>query len=193
MLTSLTIKYHFPLAILTMGLHGIGFSFTYATAIGAAQKWFPESRKGIVGSIVISGYGYGSLIWIPLQTAFVNPENVKAVYDPRCNNTNVSMQTNDEDNLDCDNLYYSDHEMLSRIPWMFLLLGGIYFICGIVATMLITEPHEVSSETMKKADSKRKEKDSKNIEPLDVLKTKTFYQVSITLLNSNVFSDPYIL
>ena len=36
-------------------MHGLGFSFVYATAIGAAQKWFPKNRKGFVGSIVLSG------------------------------------------------------------------------------------------------------------------------------------------
>ena len=32
--------------------------------------------SGLVSSLVISGYGYGSLIWIPMETAFVNPDNV---------------------------------------------------------------------------------------------------------------------
>ena len=30
-----------------------------------------------MGSIVVSGYGFGSLVWIPAETAFVNPENIK--------------------------------------------------------------------------------------------------------------------
>ena len=75
MLTFLTIKSYFALAIVTLALHGLGFSFVYATAISAAQKWFPRSRRGLVGSLVLSGYGYGSLIWVPIQTAFVNPGN----------------------------------------------------------------------------------------------------------------------
>jgi hypothetical protein len=28
-----------------MSFHGLGFSLVYATAIGAAQKWFPASVK----------------------------------------------------------------------------------------------------------------------------------------------------
>ena len=32
--------------------------------------------SGLISSLVISGYGYGSLIWIPMETAFVNPDNV---------------------------------------------------------------------------------------------------------------------
>ena len=44
----------------------------------AISQWFPDKR-GIVGSIVIAGSGYGPAIWIPLQTLYVNPDNVAAV------------------------------------------------------------------------------------------------------------------
>ena len=40
-------------------------------------QWFPNKR-GLMGSIVGAGSG-GSIIWIPLQTAYVNPDNVAAV------------------------------------------------------------------------------------------------------------------
>jgi hypothetical protein len=29
---------------------------------------------------VIAGYGFGGLIWIPVQTSFVNPNNIKVGY-----------------------------------------------------------------------------------------------------------------
>ena len=32
-----------------------------------------------MASIAIGGYGFGSVIWIPVQTAFVNPHNIPAV------------------------------------------------------------------------------------------------------------------
>ena len=63
------------------------------------------------------GYGFGSLIWIPIQTAYVNPENVKAELDPQCD------ANAEEADIDCKNLYYRDPELLSRIPWMFFILG----------------------------------------------------------------------
>ena len=62
MSTYFTIKLWFPLAILSLAAHGLAFSFVYATAIGAAQKWFPQNKRGFVGSIVISGYGFGEEI-----------------------------------------------------------------------------------------------------------------------------------
>ena len=36
-----------------------------------------------MGSIVVSGYGFGSLVWIPAETAFVNPGNIKPAA-PEC-------------------------------------------------------------------------------------------------------------
>ena len=182
MLTFWTIKYYFPLAIVTLALHGLGFSFVYATAIGAAQKWFPKSKKGFVGSIVLSGYGYGSLIWIPLQTSFVNPDNVKAEYDPGCyNNATKDYLETEETSSDCNNRYYTDPDMLARIPWMFLMLGGIYALCGMIATILIAEPDDVYSETMSissdSADSPKHQVIQHNYKPTEVLKKATFYQV----------------
>ena len=59
MLTFVTIKYWFCLAVLSLAAHGLAFSFIYATAIGAAQAWFPQNKRGFVGSFVLSGYGFG--------------------------------------------------------------------------------------------------------------------------------------
>jgi hypothetical protein len=32
-----------------------------------------------MGSFALAGYGYGAVIWNPLETAFVNPENIPPV------------------------------------------------------------------------------------------------------------------
>jgi len=34
-----------------------------------------------MGSCVIAAYGFGGVIWNPLETAFVNPDNVSPVED----------------------------------------------------------------------------------------------------------------
>jgi len=196
MLTYLTVQYWFILAILSMGCHGIGFSFVYATAIGAAQKWFPPDRKGLVGSIVVSGYGFGSLLWVPIQTAFVNPDNVKAVIDPNC-----TFAGTEYEQTKCD-LYFVDNDMLGRIPWMFFMLGVTYFIMGVISVILISEPetnkYTHGEENRIELHEKEKQKkeviekiDPKNVfslSPLQVLKTPVFYQIwlgffSISLTN----------
>merc|ERR1711892_571026 len=132
-LTYFSIQYWFPLVIISLSCHAIGFSFAYATAIGAAQKWFSQEKKGLVGSFVIAGYGFGSMIWIPIQTGFVNPDNIDAVIDPNC-----SYVGTDDEEL-CD-FYFVDPDLLSKVPGMFALLGGIFLIMGIVSWLLISEP-----------------------------------------------------
>ena len=69
---------------------------------------------------------------------------------------------------------------------MFLMLGIIYAVFGIIATILISEPEESQSEIMS---LKSEESDSEAVKseeireeprsysPLEVLKTATFYQV----------------
>ena len=190
MLTSVTASLHFILAIASLSLHGLGFSFVYATAIGAAQKWFPASKRGFVGSIVVSGYGFGSLIWVPLQTAYVNPHNLQAELDPRC------LVASHDGDLDCHNLYFTDPDLLSRIPSMFLVLGCIYAICGFISLLLISEPENVeATERVSVLSPSGKQKQynyntiqqedkdlscheiQKSLKPSEVLKTATFYQV----------------
>ena len=171
MLTWLTIKYWFPLAILSLSSHGLAFSFIYATAIGAAQSWFPSSRRGFVGSFVLSGYGFGSLIWVPAQTAFVNPDNVPAVSDPGC-----------DENLTLCDRYYTEPDLLDRIPWMFLLSGAIYAVMGVLAFLLISEPQHQDKEEIS-LDAKHDGKDeARSLKPTQVLRTKIFYRVNFRFL-----------
>lgn len=188
-LTYFTVQYWFPLAILSLGCHAIGFSFAYATAILAAQKWFTPDRKGLVGSIVIAGYGFGSMIWIPIQTAFVNPDNINAEIDPNC-----SYVGTDDEEL-CD-FYFVDEDLLSRVPWMFALLGGTFLVMGVIAWIFISEPPSEGTEGETELSEKNlqsKEDISKisydnecSLSPIQVIKTLVFYQIwfgffSITL------------
>lgn len=42
------------------------------------MKWFP-GKTGLMGSVTMAGFGYGSIIWNPLETVYVNPDNVSPV------------------------------------------------------------------------------------------------------------------
>ena len=53
-------------------------SICYYVAVATVMKWFP-GRTGLTGSVCIAGFGFGAVIWIPLETAFVNPDNVVPV------------------------------------------------------------------------------------------------------------------
>jgi len=187
-LTYWTVRYYYFLAVITLSLHGIGFSFIYATAVGAAQKWFPKSMKGFVGSIVLSGYGFGSLIWIPLQTSFVNPDNIPAEYDPRCNKTgNISSV----DTIDCHNRYYTNIDLLDRVPGMFFILGIIYTVCGVISVILISEPDPASDGSLEENESLNPERQEaapakevpRSLKPREVLKTSVFYQIWLSFFS----------
>ena len=53
-----------------------------------------------------SGYGFGSSIWIPLETAFINPANIK----PESPNCLVSNSTE----VECSDKYFIDEDLLKR-------------------------------------------------------------------------------
>ena len=83
MLTSFSIEYGLGPLIFTMSvMHGIGYALIYACAISVVMRWFPERARGFFSSIAVGGYGFGSVLWNPLVTSFVNPDNVKPVPDP---------------------------------------------------------------------------------------------------------------
>ena len=44
---------------------GIGNGFCYTTTIACAQKWYPH-RKGFVSGIIVSGFGFGGVVFTPI-------------------------------------------------------------------------------------------------------------------------------
>ena len=179
-LTYLALQHHFTLAILTLSLHGIGFCLVYPTAIRTAQAWFPPERKGLVASIVVSGYGFGSSLWAPLQTGFVNPNNIQAENKVR----NCSDVREDENCTDTgEHKYFTDPAILGRVPLLFIILGGIYAVMGFMAVILIADTKEEMFEDDDEDNSNLNIQSNKtirrNLSPLQVLKTMWFYQVYI--------------
>ena len=57
----------------------LAWSVTKSANLGVVIRWFVNNNKGLMSSIVVSGYGFGSAIWIPIETKFVNPDNIDAV------------------------------------------------------------------------------------------------------------------
>ena len=72
--------------------------------------------------------------------------------------------------------------MLERIPLMFLMLGAIYAILGLVAVIMIREPHDSLSENNSVNEAGASEQDI-SLRPTEVLRTVTFYQVKRNLSN----------
>lgn len=52
-------------------LAGSGIGIGYAAATPSAVKWFPESKKGIITGIVVSGFGLSTLYMAPLTNFLI--------------------------------------------------------------------------------------------------------------------------
>ena len=69
------------------------------------------------------GYGFGSIIWIPLQTKFVNPKNLEA-------------EPEDPNDPDSDK-YFTDPTILANIPKLFVLMAGMILGFEIIGLILM--------------------------------------------------------
>ena len=63
---------------------------------------------------------------------------------------------------------------------MFLMLGAIYAILGLISVMMIREPRDSLSENTSLKEASVSEEDF-NLKPTEVLRTVTFYQVGSTI------------
>ena len=83
-----------------------------------------------MSSLAVGAYGFGAAIWIPIETTFVNPNNVAAV--------NFNATSGDK--------YFEDPDVLNKVPHLFLLLGGIFASLQIIGLLFIQEA-QVQDET----------------------------------------------
>ena len=96
-----------------------------------------------------------------------------AEWDPGCGGegadiSNITMNMT----MDCDNRYFRDPAMLGRVPGLFLMLGLVYAVCGLVAALLITEADPGTSDHSDEVGDPER-----SLRPIQVLKTAVFYQV----------------
>ena len=141
----------------------------YAVSIGTAQKWFPEKARGFIGSLVISGYGYGSSFWIPVETAFVNPDNVSP-----CSIGNSLAS------VGCNNLtdkYFIDPDLLDRVPNLFLLIGGLLAVFSLIGLICLSDSDSYNEE--QKEESNITVEELPSMTPMDIIKTPLFYKVTL--------------
>ena len=121
-LSYLTIQLSLWLLLLTYGLvFGIGVGIAYIGPLSSAMSWMPR-WKGFANGIVVSGFGLGALIFNTVQTTYVNPQNLGTTADKEGNEL------------------FTDPELLSRVPILFLILGGSYATLQLVGSLLLTNP-----------------------------------------------------
>ena len=117
LLSYFTIKVSFWLLLLTYGLvFGLGVGIAYVGPLSCAMRWMPR-WKGVAGGFIVAGFGLGALIFDQVQSHYINPQNLKP---------------NDG--------YFTDHDLLDRVPFVFLILGGSYAVMQFIGSMLIVNP-----------------------------------------------------
>ena len=132
------IKVSFWLLLLTYGLlFGLGLGIAYVSSLVCAMRWMPR-WKGVAAGFVLAGLGLGALIFDPIQTAFINPDNLPG----------------DE------NGYFNDDDLLDRVPLIFPILGVIYAVMQLIGSLLIVNPPEKEEEVL--AESNDKNQDEKH-------------------------------
>lgn len=76
--TKFTLDSSFWMLVIVYGFgSGAGCGLAYIAAIIGANRWFPQS-KGLMTGIVVGSFGFGGLVWSPLQTLYMNPRNEQA-------------------------------------------------------------------------------------------------------------------
>ncbi|KAA3680361.1 uncharacterized protein DEA37_0000230 [Paragonimus westermani] len=138
LLTYITVQKSFIGVIITYSLmKGAGLGFGYSVVLAVATTWFP-ARRGLVVGMIVGGFGLGALIFTPIQTAYINPDNVKV--------NNVTRQM-------------TDAAVLDRVPSAFLMLGGILLGLQVIGFILL-RPRPVSTTELgdkKVEDGKKKD------------------------------------
>ena len=93
-----------------MGLVWVATTYGFVSALGQGialiptmtigMRWFPNN-KGMAMGIVVGGFGGGAFIFNQIQTAILNPENLAP-----------------------EGEYFTDEQLLQRVPKLMLILGG---------------------------------------------------------------------
>ncbi len=176
LLSYFTIKVSFWLLLLTYGLlFGVGVGLAYVGPLTAAMKWLPK-WKGFANGIVVAGFGLGALIFNIVQTTYVNPEN------------KAHKEGNSKEE------YFTNPELIDRVPFLFLILGGTYAVMQLVGSLLIIYPPEEFTSENTPQDRPQEVAQSGHYREVDDDSTSRTKSVTSTLINAkrklSTHSDP---
>ncbi|KAI6172149.1 hypothetical protein M3Y98_00941100 [Aphelenchoides besseyi] len=125
LISYLTIQESYFLLLLSLGLFAsFGQGISYVNVLTQCQRWVSPSKVGLVSGIITSGFGSSAFIVAPLETRFVNPDNLPVGPDN----------------------FFHQKEILERVPQMFLLLGIMFTIVDFVGLLFIAQPSNDSSD-----------------------------------------------
>ncbi|KAL4235241.1 hypothetical protein ACF0H5_006879 [Mactra antiquata] len=133
--------------ITTHGMVGyLGQKLTYGVPIQTAIRWLPN-HFALATGLIVSGSGAGSLMFNQLITVYVNPENLSPDY------------TDDDGER-----YFTQADVLDKVPICFVILGGVYFVLQMIGLSLITEPSSKPENENKKETSRTETSDCTGVQ-----------------------------
>ncbi|KAK0411140.1 hypothetical protein QR680_005508 [Steinernema hermaphroditum] len=177
-----TIKHSFWAFLVTYGFFfGFGQGIAYVIAVATVINWAPD-KVGLVTGIVAAGFGISSSIFAPIQTKMVNPWN----YAPNQQG------------------YFTQKELLDRVPGVFFTLSIVYAIMQTVGLLVICDPpseavtkrHEHGSDSLEDADDDEEGRGKAvpqewSMTTSEMLKSSTFYVLFVALFCCSFYGNTY--
>lgn len=119
------IKFNYWILLASFGLmFGVGGGISFICPVACAVKWFPK-WKGLATGIISCGFASGGVVMPFVQTLFVNPHNLK----PDIMTGGHSQEK-----------YFFQPELLNRVPYLFLIMGGICALFQFIGSLFLVNP-----------------------------------------------------
>lgn len=106
----------------------IGNFMAYGPPIQNVIRWMP-THPALATGLIVAGFGGGATIFNQVITAYINPDNLSP-----------ELITEDGDR------YFTDEDLLNRVPTMFLILGGAYLAMIAIGVACLSEPQSNTEE-----------------------------------------------
>ena len=97
---------------------GTGVGITFTMPILCAMRWWPNN-KGFVNGLISFAFGTTGIIFNPLSTYFINPQNKP---------------------IDADTGFLNEPDVLDNIPLYFYKMALIYFSVGLLSMIYFKNP-----------------------------------------------------
>ena len=111
--------------VITYGvLGGLGTGIAQSATLAAAVRWDPQ-HKGLAMATILSGFAMTPIIFTPIQTAFVNPENL--------------IPNDYPDGF----AYFDQSAVLDLVPFLFVFIGGIMFVIQMIGATMVVERRNI--------------------------------------------------
>ena len=114
---------YWVVVLLFGALSGVGTGIAQIATLEAVLQWLPN-QKGLAMGIALASFDLTPILFIPLQTVFVNSHNLIPDYYPP---GPVSFG------------YFTQPEVLDLVPYLFVFMGGILFVIQILGTVLVVD------------------------------------------------------